>query len=130
MSHIDVDTTGGGVQCKVHVVRLDLTADLIDTLIRQGHGAIWYPGSGVGDGAVYVSHWFYDNSVMIAFHVEMARPDVIRRFVLVPMHHAFMRDPGVELHPLGLVAVPTRPNTLLLTLYEAIDAIRTDEIAN
>lgn len=122
MTGINVESPDG-VECQTILLKLALTADLLDDLIRRGRGAVWYQDLRLPDGAVFVSAWHQDGMAIAAFHVEVARPSVARSFALAPIHHSFKRDVGVEVRPLAMVVVPHKPGTILLTLYEAINAV-------
>ncbi len=114
-----------GVECQTILLKLTLTADLLDELIRRGRGAVWYQDLRLPDGAVFVSAWHQDGMAIAVFHVEVARPSVARSFALAPIQHSFRRDVGVEVRPLAMIVVPHRPSSILFILYEAINAVGT-----
>lgn len=118
------------IECRTLIVKLPIEEPTLRELIDKNHGALWYPAAEVNEGALYVSSWFYAGVVMVAFHVEVAQPSTVRRFVLAPIHHAFKREPAVVLHPLGMIAIPASAGSALFTLYEATDDIRSIDTSN
>lgn len=112
-----------GVVCGAGFVRLTLTEDNLQELISRGQGAIFYDDVQVRAGAQYITAWHDEDTIMVAFHIEMSEPITLRRLALAPIHMPFIRPADAIMKPLGAITVvaPITSRPVMFTIYEVQD---------